>query len=73
MTYIKIIGLLDSKNDELSKSMGGLLLTDISTAQELLDKIGFLSQIDLLIDEDTPLGIQELELIRDYLPSGVER
>ena len=69
---IKIIGLLDSKNDELSKSMGGLLLTDISTAQELLDKIGFLSQIDLLIDEDTPLGIQELELIRDYLPSGVE-
>lgn len=69
---IKIIGILNSTNDELSKSIGGLLLTDISTAQELLGKIGVISQIDLLIDEENPRGIEKLNLIRDYLPSGVE-
>ncbi len=69
---IKIIGLLNSKSDELSKSLGGLILTDISTAQELLDKVGFLSQIDLLIDGENPQDIEKLNLIRDYLPSGVE-
>jgi len=69
---IEIIGVLDSQNDELSKSLGGLLLTDISTAQELLGKVGLLSQIDLVIDEETPEGLSALQSIRDYLPAGVE-
>lgn len=69
---IEIVGLLSSKDDELSKSLGGLLLTDISTAQELLGKLGVLSQIDLVIDEDTPKGIENLSQIEKMLPPGVE-
>ena len=69
---IKVIGVLDSQNTVLSKSLGGLLLTDISTAQELLDKVGLLSQIDLVIDEESPEGLSALQSIRDYLPAGVD-
>jgi len=69
---IKIIGVLDEQDSELSKSLGGLLLTDISTAQELLGKVGLLSQIDLVIDEETQDGSKALQSIKSYLPSGVE-
>jgi len=69
---IKIIGVLDEQDSELSKSLGGLLLTDISTAQELLGKVGLLSQIDLVIDEETQDGSKALQSIKNYLPSGVE-
>ena len=69
---IEVVGLLSSKDDELSESLGGLLLTDISTAQELLDKVGFLSYIDLVIDENTPQGIEALGRIQNLLPAVVE-
>jgi len=69
---IEIVGLLSSKDDELRESLGGLLIADISTAQELLDKVGYLSRIDLLIDENTPQGTRDLERIRDLLPAVVE-
>jgi putative ABC transport system permease protein len=69
---IEIVGLLGSKDDELSESLGGLLLTDISTAQELLGKVGSLSQIDLFIDENTPAGIEDLGRIQKILPPVVE-
>lgn len=69
---IEIVGIIESPDDELSKSLGGLLLTDISTAQELLGKVGRLTQVDLVIDEDTPEGINIIKSINEYLPSGVE-
>lgn len=69
---IEIIGAINSQNSELSESMGGLILTDISTAQELLGKVGLISQIDLEIDEDSPEGSQALEAIREYLPESVQ-
>jgi len=69
---IEVVGLLSSNDDELSESLGGLLLTDISTAQELLDKVGFLSHIDLVIDENTPQGIEALGRIQNLLPPVVE-
>ncbi|GJM15652.1 MAG: permease [Thermodesulfobacteriota bacterium] len=69
---VEVIGVLDEQDSELSKSLGGLLLTDISTAQELLGKVGLLSQIDLVIDEETADGGRALQSIKNYLPSGVE-
>ncbi len=69
---LKIIGVIDSQNSKLSESVGGLILTDISTAQELLGKVGLISQIDLEIDEDSSEGQQALESIREYLPEGVQ-
>ena len=69
---LDIIGIIGSQNSELSESMGGLILTDISTAQELLGKAGLISQIDIEIDENSPEGLQALESIREYLPDGVQ-
>lgn len=69
---IKIVGLINSNDAELSESLGGLILTDISTAQELLGKVGTLSQIDLVLDQETPNSSTIIQSIKDYLPSGVE-
>jgi len=69
---IEVVGLLDSNDDGLSESLGGIVLTDISTAQELLGKLGVLSQIDLVIDENTPRGVEDLKRIKDMLPPTIE-
>lgn len=69
---IEIIGVLDTSGDDLSESLGGLILTDISTAQELLGKVGRLSQIDLIIDEESEIGVEFLHTIKNKLPEGVE-
>ncbi len=69
---IEVVGLLDSNDDGLSESLGGIVLTDISTAQELLGKLGVLSQIDLVIDENTPKGVEDLKRIKDMLPPTIE-
>lgn len=69
---VEIAGVLDSTSDELSESLGGLILTDISTAQELLGKVGRLSQIDLIIDEESGERGSLLQSIKNYLPDGVE-
>ena len=46
---LKIIGLL-VPSDELSRrALDGLLIVDISTAQELLGKVGRLDRIDLMV------------------------
>ena len=46
---LKIIGLL-VPSDELSRrALDGLLIVDISTAQELLGKVGRLDRIDLIV------------------------
>lgn len=69
---IEVVGFLDSNDDGLSESLGGIVLTDISTAQELLGKLGVLSQIDLVIDENTPKGVEDLKRIKDMLPPTIE-
>ncbi|MBI5304995.1 MAG: ABC transporter permease [Chloroflexi bacterium] len=45
------IGLLRPPNDVSARALDGLLLADISTAQELFDLRGKLSRIDLIADE----------------------
>ncbi|NIP29776.1 MAG: FtsX-like permease family protein [Candidatus Dadabacteria bacterium] len=68
---IEIIGVIDSTTDQISDSFGGLILTDISTAQMLLGKLGVLSQIDLFIEVDTSEGNELIRSIQDYLPTGI--
>ncbi len=45
---VTLVGLLRPPNDISSRALEGLLLTDISTAQELFGMIGKLSHIDLI-------------------------
>ncbi|MEM7008246.1 MAG: FtsX-like permease family protein [Thermodesulfobacteriota bacterium] len=66
---LQIVGFLNNQDSELSKSLGGLILTDVSTAQELLDKVGLLSQIDLLIDDETE---STSDIISQFLPSETQ-
>jgi putative ABC transport system permease protein len=51
-------------------TLQGLLITDISTAQTLFNKVGKLSHIDLVLPEG-PAGEQQARAIRDWLPENL--
>ncbi len=66
---LEIVGLL-VPSDELSRrALDGLLIVDISTAQELLDRVGRLDRIDLIVPPG-PAGDAKLDEIREILPAG---
>lgn len=60
---VRLVGLLQSSDDLSRRALDGLALTDISTAQELLGKEGFLSHIDLILPPEA-----DLQPILDVLP-----
>ena len=55
ISTVTLIGVIESKNRSEDHSLENLVLTDISTAQGLLNRPGRLSRIDLII-EDSPTG-----------------
>ena len=61
-TVLRIVGLLEGDNPA---AMEGLLVADISTAQELLGRSGRLDRIDLILDA------QQAESVRSALPAGL--
>lgn len=67
---LTVIGLLAPSDDLSRRALDGLLIADIATAQEVLDKIGQLDRIDLLLP-DGPDGQAVLEEISTILPPGV--
>jgi putative ABC transport system permease protein len=68
---LRIVGLLEPNNEASRRALDGLLLTDISSAQELLGRVGRLSRIDLILPEGAA-GDQIAERIAGQLPSGAE-
>lgn len=68
---INIIGLLNPSDALTRQALQSLLITDISTAQELLAMSGRLTAIDLIIDEDTSAGKQAIADIAALLPPGL--
>ncbi|HHJ18907.1 MAG TPA: ABC transporter permease [Gammaproteobacteria bacterium] len=66
---LRLIGLLELR-DQPEAAIEGLLLTDISTAQEITGYVGRLSWIDLVIEDDEGSGL--LERIRAILPPDAE-
>ncbi len=66
-TRLRIAGLLEPSDDLSRRALDGLLLADVATAQEVLDRIGRLDRIDLLVPEG-PAGEAVLEEIRAILP-----
>ncbi|HEX8682843.1 MAG TPA: FtsX-like permease family protein [Ardenticatenaceae bacterium] len=64
-----IAGLLDPSNELSRRALDSLLLADISTAQELLQR-DTLSNIDLILPEGEA-GTAEVERIASILPEGV--
>lgn len=66
---LEIVGLLEPSDDLSRRGLDGLLLTDIATAQEVLDKVGRLSRIDLIVP-DGPDRDKELARVEEILPSS---
>ena len=64
---LTIVGLLAPADDLSRRGLSGLLLTDIATAQEVLDRVGRLDRIDLLV-ADTAEGAAALQQIAAMLP-----
>ncbi|PPK76738.1 putative ABC transport system permease protein [Methylobacter tundripaludum] len=62
---LKIIGLLSPNNAVSEQVLSRLIVTDIATAQEVLEMFGRLSSIEVLIDEYQP----EAATISAYTPS----
>jgi len=62
---VTIVGLMQQPNQVSARVLEGLILTDISSAQELFDMNGKLSRIDLIATEE------EAEALRRTLPTGL--
>lgn len=50
---VELVGLLQPSDDFSQRALDGLILSDISTAQEVLSMIGRLSSIDLILTPET--------------------
>ncbi|MDH3691282.1 MAG: ABC transporter permease, partial [Gammaproteobacteria bacterium] len=67
---LTVVGLIKQDNELTRRAMDSIIITDISTAQELLNLIGRLSRIDVIVSEDdTDAQIQQ---IREILPSETD-
>ena len=65
---IRIVGLIEPADRREELALDGLLLVDISTAQELLDRVGRLDRIDLVLAP----GPEPVARLREWLPPGVQ-
>lgn len=62
---VTIVGLMQQPNEVSARVLEGLILTDISSAQELFDMDGKLTRIDLIATD------QEAEALRRTLSTGL--
>ena len=65
---VKVVGILQPADDLSRRAINGMILMDISTAQEITSRVGHIDRIDLILQDDPGL---ELEAIQELLPSGV--
>jgi putative ABC transport system permease protein len=63
-----VAGLLDTKDELSRRALEGVILADISTAQELTGKPGWISRVDLILDPARPELVNELQ---SRLPEGL--
>jgi len=68
---LTVAGLLDPGDAASARALDDLLVTDISSAQEIFGAAGRLGRIDLIVDDDEP-GRTLLGRIARALPPGAE-
>ncbi|HZI07010.1 MAG TPA: ABC transporter permease, partial [Archangium sp.] len=68
---LRVVALLQPPNEGSAQAMEGLVLTDLSTAQEVLGQVGRLSRIDLKLPGGEA-GEARLASLRPLLPEGAE-
>jgi putative ABC transport system permease protein len=62
---LELVGIIDSADELAIASLEDVIVTDIATAQELLDRVGRLSSIDLRLADG------DLEALDALLPAGL--
>ncbi len=62
---MRLVGLLESTDSASRQALGGILFTDIASAQEIFDMVGRLSHVDLIIKDET-----EIDILSSNLPAG---
>jgi putative ABC transport system permease protein len=62
---VRVVGMIQAANEASTQALDDLLLTDIATAQELLNMPGVISRIDLILPPD-----YDLSPIESLLPPG---
>jgi len=68
---LTVVGLLDPRDPASARALEGLLVTDLSSAQEIFGAPGRLGRIDLIVDDDAA-GRALLERLTRALPPGAE-
>ena len=69
---VTVAGIL-KPSDELSRrALDGMLIADISTAQELMGMVGRLDRIDLLLPDDPAARQAEMDRIQAILPPDAQ-
>lgn len=66
---IELVGLLAPSDDLSRRALDTLLITDIATAQEVLNRVGRIDRIDLIVPEGE-IGAAILDRIQSILPPG---
>ena len=69
-THIKIIGYFSGQSSRSTEALANLLVTDISTAQELLGINGQLTRIDLILSDDADKHAS-IKKIERFLPADI--
>jgi putative ABC transport system permease protein len=62
-----VVGILDTEDTLSRRALSGMLLMDISTAQEITGQVGTLDRIDLILPTNDPAVITNLQ---SQLPAG---
>jgi putative ABC transport system permease protein len=68
---VRVLGLIEPGDARARQALQGLLVADLTTAQELLDQPGRISRIDLVVPRG-PDGDELLARVRATLPGGAE-
>ena len=68
---VRVVGWLEPDDARSRQALAGLVVADVATAQEILDRPGRLSRIDLALPEG-PAGEATLARVRAVLPPGAE-
>jgi putative ABC transport system permease protein len=64
-----VVGLLQPADSLSRRALDGLILADITTAQEITGRLGRLDGVDLILPEDDPSAAQDIARL---LPSGAQ-
>ena len=58
----RLVGILQAENQSSQQALDDLIISDIATAQEILERAGRLTRIDLILDPDSDISALEAAL-----------